>query len=167
MKDFVFSSSSAECVLGTSPGTAQWRENTHERTRPHCKKCPLFSGVKLSCVVIFVHQQSADHFWNVWVADGQSLQSLGSEVFELELWFSSFYLQEANYCKEMVRALTCVFIKDIHERKCHCLACQQHMTYLGEKGRNTVKNTNLTVNVKETFRKQQVVCKKKKKRNRI
>lgn len=62
----------------------------------------------------------------------------------------------------MVRALTCVFIKDIHERKCHCLACQQHMTYLGEKGRNTVKNTNLTVNVKETFRKQQVVCKIKK-----
>lgn len=56
----------------------------------------------------------------------------------LELWFSSFYVQEANYYKEMVTALTCVFIEDIHERKCHCLACQQHMTDLGVKGHNTV-----------------------------
>lgn len=89
MKDFVFSYSSAECMLGTSPGTAQWRENTHERS-PHCKRCFLvfkpsecvfvwgsdqISGVKLSDSVIFVRwqitsemfEQLMDKVYKVWV----------------------------------------------------------------------------------------------------
>lgn len=66
--------------------------------------------------------------------------------------------------KEMVTALTCVFIKDIHQRKCHCLACRQHITDLSVKVHDTVQegeeNTNFTVNVKNVSLKQQVVCKK-------